>query len=241
MFASSRVMWPSNQHVVKVGGRGRSAVPKSMVENYVDRYPSQLPGGALEGALPPGRDSAPVPSKRPGAEKPEYDAKNPHPDIEHYDPNKVKIPDHKDDGNATPKAGDDTDTATPARPTDAATPAKSTDAATPAKPSILVWLELPPEPLVPVPMARRLNGTPIGPSFTRSLAYFLVVPANRRCENGFSDMAPAVAELLARKSRRFMSGSCIRKLSQSGVVALEIAYTFEAMLQERVAPGLQIL
>jgi hypothetical protein len=130
------VMWPSNQHVVKVGGRGRSAVPASMVENYVDRYPSQLPGGALEGALPPGRDDTPVKSGRPGAsEKPQYDAKNPHPDIEHYDPNKVKIPDHKDDGNATPKAGDDADAATPAKPTDAATPAKPTDAATPAKPT----------------------------------------------------------------------------------------------------------
>src|SRR6185295_9709683 len=53
------VMWPSNQHVVKVGGRGRSDVPKSMIELYVDRYPSQLPGGALEGPLPPGRDEVP--------------------------------------------------------------------------------------------------------------------------------------------------------------------------------------
>src|SRR5688572_29189063 len=36
------VMWPSNQHVVKVGGRGRTDVPAAMVANYVDRYPSQL-------------------------------------------------------------------------------------------------------------------------------------------------------------------------------------------------------
>jgi hypothetical protein len=117
------VMWPSNQHVVKVGGRGRSEVPKSMIENYVDRYPSQLPGGALEGALPPGKDSAPRPSK-PG-EKPEYDPKNPHPDIEHYDPNKVKLPDNAKDGDAAAKPsvkpdGDDGDPA----PAPAAKPKK---------------------------------------------------------------------------------------------------------------------
>jgi hypothetical protein len=85
------VMWPSNKHVVKVGGRGRSEVPKSMVANYVDRYPSQLPGGALEGALPPGPEDAPVKSRR--IEKPAYDPSSPRPDVEHYDPNKVKLPD----------------------------------------------------------------------------------------------------------------------------------------------------
>jgi hypothetical protein len=85
------VMWPSNKHVVKVGGRGRSEVPPSMVANYVDRYPSQLPGGALEGALPPGPEDAPVKSKR--IEKPAYDPSSPRPDVEHYDPNKVKLPD----------------------------------------------------------------------------------------------------------------------------------------------------
>jgi hypothetical protein len=85
------VMWPSNQHVVKVGGRGRSDVPKAMVESYVDRYPSQLPGGSLEGPLPPGRDDAPA-SSRPH-EKPAYDPNNPRPDAEHYDPGKVKLPD----------------------------------------------------------------------------------------------------------------------------------------------------
>jgi hypothetical protein len=58
------VMWPSKQYVVKVGGRGRREVPKSMVENYVDRYPSQLPGGALEGALPSGGRSPAGPSRR---------------------------------------------------------------------------------------------------------------------------------------------------------------------------------
>jgi hypothetical protein len=62
-----------------------------MVANYVDRYPSQLPGGALEGALPPGPEDAPVKSKR--IEKPAYDPSSPRPDVEHYDPNKVKLPD----------------------------------------------------------------------------------------------------------------------------------------------------
>ncbi|HET9623538.1 MAG TPA: hypothetical protein VFP84_19335 [Kofleriaceae bacterium] len=91
------MMWPSDKHVVKVGGRGRSDVPKAMVESYVDRYPSLLPGGALEGALPPGPEDAPKPVAKPG-----YDANNPQPDAEHYDPNKVKLPDHKDDPDAAP-------------------------------------------------------------------------------------------------------------------------------------------
>jgi len=110
------VMWPSNKHVVKVGGRGRSDVPKSMVENYVDRYPSQLPGGALEGALPPGPDNAPGPTKR--IEKPAYDPSSPRPDIEHYDPNKVKLPDQAPE--ATEDKPEDK-----ARAADDAAPAKS--------------------------------------------------------------------------------------------------------------------
>lgn len=96
------VMWPSNQHVVKVGGRGRNDVPESMVANYVDRYPSQLPGGALEGALPPGPDE-PLKPKR--VEKPEYDPNAPRPDAEHYDPGKVKLPESKPE--ATDDGGDD--------------------------------------------------------------------------------------------------------------------------------------
>jgi hypothetical protein len=119
------VMWPSNQHVVKVGGRGRNEVPRSMVENYVDRYPSQLPGGALEGALPPGPDDAPAKSRPKAPEKPEYDANNPHPDVEHYDPNKVKIPDHKDaNSDATPKAKTSDDDSAPAKPASAPRPKK---------------------------------------------------------------------------------------------------------------------
>ena len=81
------VMWPSKKHVVKVGGRGRENVPEAMVEHYADRYPSQLPGGSLEGALPPGPDSAPKADP-----KDPYDPKNPKPDIEKYDPDKVKLP-----------------------------------------------------------------------------------------------------------------------------------------------------
>jgi hypothetical protein len=110
------VMWPSASHVVKVGGRGRSDVPKAMVESYVDRYPSQLPGGALEGALPPGPEDAPARSQP----KQEYDSTNPRPDVEHYDPNKVKLPDQKDDGGDTAKPSDDAnaDAAKPAKPAD---------------------------------------------------------------------------------------------------------------------------
>jgi hypothetical protein len=115
------VMWPSQQHVVKVGGRGRSDVPTSMVESYVDRYPSQLPGGALEGALPPGADDAP---KR--IEKPAYDPNSPRPDVDNYDPDKVKLPEQgqgdEDDapaGPAKPPAADDAkpvSSPAPARP-----------------------------------------------------------------------------------------------------------------------------
>jgi hypothetical protein len=117
------VMWPSNHHVVKVGGRGRSDVPKSMIEPYVDRYPSQLPGGALEGPLPPGRDDTPASSGKP--EKPAYDPSSPRPDAEHYDPNKVKLPDQAPGPDAQPAPADD---AAPedAKPETAAKPAKPT-------------------------------------------------------------------------------------------------------------------
>lgn len=80
------VMWPAKQHVVKVGGRGLENVPSSMVESYAERYPSQLPGGSLEGPLPPGPEDKPKPTK------PGYDPKDPKPDMDKYDPDKVKIP-----------------------------------------------------------------------------------------------------------------------------------------------------
>ncbi len=86
----SWVMWPSKKHVVKIGGRGRDDVPKAMVASYADRYPSDLPGGALEGPLPPGPDDKPkTETKEP------YDPKNPKPDLDKYDPKKSKLPQKK--------------------------------------------------------------------------------------------------------------------------------------------------
>jgi hypothetical protein len=123
------VMWPSHQHVVKVGGRGRSDVPKSMVENYVDRYPSQLPGGSLEGPLPPGPGDA----NKTKVEKPEYDSNAPRPDIDRYDPSKVKLPDAQPDDDAPPAPTDDA--APPAtKPAAATKPATTKPATKPAKP-----------------------------------------------------------------------------------------------------------
>jgi hypothetical protein len=139
------VMWPSTKHVVKIGGRGRKDVPAAMVAQYADRYPSQLPGGSLEGPLPPGPGDAPV---KPRIDKPQYDPGNPHPDVEHYDPNKVKLPgaepkaDAADpsaagDGSAAPTRPEDSDPAKPATKSatksadDAAKSTKTTDA--PAK------------------------------------------------------------------------------------------------------------
>jgi hypothetical protein len=90
------VMWPSVRHVVKVGGQGRTSVPASVVESYGDRYPSKLPGGSLEGPLPPGPEAKP----KKGDAKPAYDPDNPTPDVDNYDPEKVKLPGSKrdDDG-----------------------------------------------------------------------------------------------------------------------------------------------
>jgi len=88
----SWVMWAANKHVVKVGGRGREDVPESVVESYAKRYPSVLPGGVLEGPLPPGPDNA-VDTEQ----KPAYDPNDPRPDLDNYDPKKTKIPDKKRD------------------------------------------------------------------------------------------------------------------------------------------------
>ena len=90
----SWVMWPSAHHVVKVGGRGRDDVPKEMVGSYVDRYPSLLPGGALEGPLPPGPDDTPKTQK--DKDKDKDDSGSAKPDFDKYDPNKVKLPPKKD-------------------------------------------------------------------------------------------------------------------------------------------------
>jgi hypothetical protein len=88
----SWVLWPSKKYVVKVGGRGLAKVPASMVKPYAERYPSQLPGGSLEGALPPGPGDEPSPEDKAKADKDPYDAKNPKPDLDKYDPKKTKIP-----------------------------------------------------------------------------------------------------------------------------------------------------
>lgn len=89
--AEAWAIWPSKKHVVKVGGQGRTGVPSSVVSDYGDRYPSKLPGGALEGPLPAGPEEKP----KKGNEKEPYDPNNPRPDLDHYDPNKVKIPEKK--------------------------------------------------------------------------------------------------------------------------------------------------
>ena len=47
------VIWPSGQHVVKIGGPGRRSIPASVVEAYGARYPSALQAGALDAPLPP--------------------------------------------------------------------------------------------------------------------------------------------------------------------------------------------
>jgi hypothetical protein len=87
----SWVMWAAKKHVVKVGGRGRETVPSSVVSSYADRYPSVVPGGALEGPLPAGPDNA-GPKKE---QKEPYDSTNPKPDLDKYDPKKAKLPDKK--------------------------------------------------------------------------------------------------------------------------------------------------
>lgn len=40
--------WVAAKHVIKIGGRGVSRVPETLVEAYADRYPSRLKAGALE-------------------------------------------------------------------------------------------------------------------------------------------------------------------------------------------------
>jgi hypothetical protein len=97
-------IWPSGNYVVMVGGQGRETVADSMVGKYGDRYPSQLPGGSLEGPLPVGPEDQP---KKVKDDKPEYDPKNPKPDIDKYDPKKVKIPEKQvDDDDPAPDKDD---------------------------------------------------------------------------------------------------------------------------------------
>jgi hypothetical protein len=68
------ILWAAQRHVVKIGGRGLSAVPENVVAAYAARYPSSLRPGMLEGPLP----EATEPPKR---EEPEpLDPENPRPD-----------------------------------------------------------------------------------------------------------------------------------------------------------------
>lgn len=89
--AEAWAMWPSKGYVVKIGGQGRTNVPEGLIEDYGDRFSSRLPGGSLEGPLPSGPEEKP----KKGNEKEPYDPKNPRPDIDKYDPNKVKMPEQK--------------------------------------------------------------------------------------------------------------------------------------------------
>ncbi len=118
--SESWVMWPSGQYVIKVGGQGRESVPDSVVGSYGNRYPSQLPGGSLEGPLPPG------PEDKPKVEpKDSYDPKNPKPDMEKYDPKKVKLPTERSvDDKASPDDDDDDSAKKPDKPKPKSKPKK---------------------------------------------------------------------------------------------------------------------
>jgi len=100
--AEAWVMWPSTKYVVKVGGQGRTSVPSSMVESYGDRFPSKLPGGSLEGPLPPGPEDKP---KKGEAVEEKYDPANPKANLDRYDADKVKIPENKVDQPTVDPAG----------------------------------------------------------------------------------------------------------------------------------------
>ena len=75
-------IWPSGNHVIKLGGRGLESVPEGLIEEYGERFPSNLPGGVLEGPLPEGPDSSDEPPKDPKAP---YDPNAPTPEWDEYD------------------------------------------------------------------------------------------------------------------------------------------------------------
>ena len=64
---------------------------EAIVEEYADRYPSKIPGGALEGPLPAGPDNE---GPRP-EDKEDYDPANPKADLDKYDSKKTKLPPKK--------------------------------------------------------------------------------------------------------------------------------------------------
>ena len=67
-----------------------------MVSSYAERYPSVLPGGALEGPLPAGPDD-PDPTKAKDEKQPLRSRTTRSPIIDKYDPKKTKIPANKKD------------------------------------------------------------------------------------------------------------------------------------------------
>jgi hypothetical protein len=94
-------LWAAKKHVVKVGGRGRTTVATSLIEEYGDRYQSLLRGGMLEGPLPAGPEKV----KKPGSDGDgedddgkQYDPSNPKPDWDGYDPKKP-LPEKAPDSN----------------------------------------------------------------------------------------------------------------------------------------------
>jgi len=63
-------IWPSERHVVKIGGPGRRGIPEGVIEAYGERYPSRLKAGALDAPLPEGLDPVePVEEDQPTVEE----------------------------------------------------------------------------------------------------------------------------------------------------------------------------
>lgn len=96
-------LWASNQHIVKLGGRGITDVPEDLIEAYGDRYPSRIREGLLDGPLPAGDDFG-----EPKDGDPEYDPDNPTPDwgvFETGDPDEATKKSQKKKGKGQPKKG----------------------------------------------------------------------------------------------------------------------------------------
>jgi predicted nucleotidyltransferase len=79
-------LWAAGGHVVKLGGRGVTAVPDALIAWYGARYPSTMPRGVMEGPLPAAPDE---PGPEPDAP---YDPDSPTPDWEGYDPARTQRP-----------------------------------------------------------------------------------------------------------------------------------------------------
>ena len=84
------VLWSAGDRVVKLGGRGRTAVPEAMIAAYGEQYPSTMKSGFLEGALPPGADAPGDASK--SDDSAAYDENNPSPDWKGKSPTTTQLP-----------------------------------------------------------------------------------------------------------------------------------------------------